>query len=230
MPERPGELIYAQDETPPWPHLLARFPTRRRHLPLSGDGGAGRRSREIAAPRGAKRHWPRHDRGCLHDGSPKCAAGTGGFGLSLSAGRLGHLSAVEPGGGRVVRLAGRLRHGDLRRACEIAVASLINRTRKLFPAVVSGVVIIAVGMKLGRIGASVLFQHAAAHSDTTTASFATAAFALGTDRPRGLGQGIAQAVLLAPWDSCRIRRDGGLPYFSAELLHRLRGGPLFRDP
>ena len=23
MPERPGELIHAQDETPPWPHLLA---------------------------------------------------------------------------------------------------------------------------------------------------------------------------------------------------------------
>jgi hypothetical protein len=23
MPERPGELIYALDETPPWPHLLA---------------------------------------------------------------------------------------------------------------------------------------------------------------------------------------------------------------
>jgi hypothetical protein len=23
MPQRPGELIYALDETPPWPHLLA---------------------------------------------------------------------------------------------------------------------------------------------------------------------------------------------------------------
>ena len=63
-------------------------------------------------------------------------------------------------------------------ACEIAVASLINRTRKLFPAVVSGVVIMAVGLELGKIGASVLFEHAAAHSDQTTASFATAACAL----------------------------------------------------
>jgi xanthine/uracil permease len=59
-------------------------------------------------------------------------------------------------------------------ACEIAVASLINRTRKLFPAVVSGVVIIAVGLELGKIAANVLFQHAAAHSDKTAASFATA--------------------------------------------------------
>ena len=59
-------------------------------------------------------------------------------------------------------------------ACEMVVASLINRTRKLFPAVVSGVVIIAVGLELGKIGASVLFEHAAADSGQTTASFATA--------------------------------------------------------
>jgi xanthine permease XanP len=62
--------------------------------------------------------------------------------------------------------------------CEIAVASLINRTRKLFPAVVSGVVIIAVGLELGKIGASVLFEHAAAYSGHATASFGTAACAL----------------------------------------------------
>jgi hypothetical protein len=48
-------------------------------------------------------------------------------------------------------------------ACEFAVAFLINRTRKLFPVVVSGVVIIAVGLELGKIGSSVLLVHAAAH-------------------------------------------------------------------
>jgi xanthine permease XanP len=62
--------------------------------------------------------------------------------------------------------------------CEIVVAFLVNRTRKLFPAVVSGVVIIAVGLELGRIGASVLFEHAAAHGELTAESFATAACAL----------------------------------------------------
>src|SRR6516225_7617310 len=37
-------------------------------------------------------------------------------------------------------------------ACEIALASLVNRTRKLFPAVVSGVVIMVVGLELGKMG------------------------------------------------------------------------------
>jgi xanthine permease XanP len=40
--------------------------------------------------------------------------------------------------------------------CEIAIASLVNRTRKLFPAVVSGVVIMAVGLEIGKIAAGVL--------------------------------------------------------------------------
>ena len=51
--------------------------------------------------------------------------------------------------------------------CEIALASLVNRTRKLFPAVVSGVVIMAVGLELGKIAAGVLLEHTAAHSEQT---------------------------------------------------------------
>ena len=63
-------------------------------------------------------------------------------------------------------------------ACEVGVSFLINRTRKLFPAVVSGVVIIAVGLELGKIGAGVLLVHNVAHPDLITNSFATAACAL----------------------------------------------------
>ncbi len=63
-------------------------------------------------------------------------------------------------------------------ACEVGISFLINRTRKLFPAVVSGVVIIAVGLELGKIGAGVLLTHNAAHPDLITNSFATAACAL----------------------------------------------------
>jgi xanthine permease XanP len=63
-------------------------------------------------------------------------------------------------------------------ACEIGMASLVKRTRKLFPAVVSGVVIMAVGLELGRIAGSVLFEHYAAHSGQTIGSFATVACAL----------------------------------------------------
>jgi xanthine permease XanP len=63
-------------------------------------------------------------------------------------------------------------------ACEVGVSFLINRTRKLFPAVVSGVVIIAVGLELGKIGAGVLLEHVGTHRDLTTNSFATAGCAL----------------------------------------------------
>ena len=64
--------------------------------------------------------------------------------------------------------------------CETAVASLINWTRKLFPAVVSGVVIIAVGLELGKISAGILFAHTAETGDQVLASFTTAAIALAT--------------------------------------------------
>ena len=44
--------------------------------------------------------------------------------------------------------------------CETAIASLVNWTRKLFPPVVSGVVIMAVGLELGRISARRERHHA----------------------------------------------------------------------
>ncbi|HEX9168549.1 MAG TPA: solute carrier family 23 protein, partial [Roseiarcus sp.] len=64
--------------------------------------------------------------------------------------------------------------------CETAVASLINWTRKLFPPVVSGVVIIAVGLELGKISSGILLAHAAESGDRAAASFATTACALVT--------------------------------------------------
>jgi xanthine permease XanP len=64
--------------------------------------------------------------------------------------------------------------------CETAVASLVTWTRKLFPAVVSGVVIIAVGLELGKISAGILLAHTAEPGDQVLGSFATAAIALAT--------------------------------------------------
>jgi xanthine permease XanP len=64
--------------------------------------------------------------------------------------------------------------------CETTVASLVNWTRKLFPPVVSGVVIIAVGLELGKISTGILLAHAAELGDRASASFATAACALAT--------------------------------------------------
>ncbi|HEY5778619.1 MAG TPA: solute carrier family 23 protein [Terrimicrobiaceae bacterium] len=59
-------------------------------------------------------------------------------------------------------------------ACEALMAQLLNKVRKLFPAVVSGVVIIAVGIELGKIGLGVLFEDAASHDARTERMFATA--------------------------------------------------------
>ncbi len=64
--------------------------------------------------------------------------------------------------------------------CEVLVARLVNRLRKLFPAVVSGVVIIAFGIELGKIGLGVLFEEAAAHDVRTGRMFVAASCVLVT--------------------------------------------------
>jgi xanthine permease XanP len=179
MPERPGELIYALDETPPWPHLLAlgfqhaavicpylvmvALVAEAAKLPHhAAQSAIGLAMIAVAfmtvlqslrlGPVGSGYLCPPVVSAIY---LPSSLAAASSFGFSAVCG--------------MVIFAG---------VCEIAVASLINRTRKLFPAVVSAVVIIAVGLELGKIGASVLFEHAAAHSGHTTASFVTAACAL----------------------------------------------------
>ena len=180
MPERPSELIYALDEKPPWPHLLA---LGFQHVAVICPYLV-----MVALVADAAK-LPHH----VAQSAIGLAMIAVAFMTILQSLRLGPVgsgylcppvvsaiylpssiaAAVSFGFPAVcgmVMFAG---------ACEIAVASLINRVRKLFPAVVSGVVIIAVGIELGKIAGEVLFQHAAEHSASTTASFATAACALG---------------------------------------------------
>ena len=64
--------------------------------------------------------------------------------------------------------------------CEVLVARLVRRLRKLFPPVVSGVVIIAVGIELGKIGLGVLFEAAIEHNLHTGRMFVTAFCVLAT--------------------------------------------------
>src|SRR3984885_10114474 len=179
MPERPVELIYSLDERPPWVQLLglgfqhvavicpylvmvalvaeaAKLP---REAAQSAVGLAMIAVAVMTVLQSLRLGQVGSGYLCPPVVSaiylPSSLAAAASFGLSAVCG--------------MVIFAG---------ACEFAVAFLINRTRKLFPAVVSGVVIIAVGLELGKIGTSVLFVHAAAHRDQTTGSFATAAFAL----------------------------------------------------
>ena len=58
--------------------------------------------------------------------------------------------------------------------CEVLVARLVRKLRKLFPAVVSGVVIIAVGIELGKIGLGVLVEAAVEHNVHAGRMFVTA--------------------------------------------------------
>ena len=113
MPERPSELVYALDERPPWPHLLAlgfqhvavicpylvmvalvaeaaKLP---HHVAQSAIGLA-----MIAV--------------AFMTVLQSLRLGPVGSAISVRR-RLGHLSTVEHSGGRGVRLAGRLRHGEL---------------------------------------------------------------------------------------------------------------------
>jgi xanthine permease XanP len=62
--------------------------------------------------------------------------------------------------------------------CEVAVGGLLNSLRKFFPAVVSGVVIIAVGIELGKIGLGVLFDPKVLHDARVNQMFLTALFVL----------------------------------------------------
>jgi len=62
--------------------------------------------------------------------------------------------------------------------CEVVVGGLLNTLRKFFPAVVSGVVIIAVGIELGKIGLGVLFAPQVMHDPRVNHMFLTALFVL----------------------------------------------------
>src|SRR6476661_5824790 len=62
--------------------------------------------------------------------------------------------------------------------CEVAVGGLLISLRKFFPAVVSGVVIIAVGIELGKIGLGVLFDPKVMHDPRVNDMFLTALLVL----------------------------------------------------
>lgn len=88
--------------------------------------------------------------------------------------------------------------------CEVAVGGLLNSLRKFFPAVVSGVVIIAVGIELGKIGLGVLFDPQVMHAPRVNQMFLTALLVLLT------------MIALAVWAS-------GLPKLLCVLIGILLG-------
>ena len=223
MAKRPTELIYALDERPPWLQLLGLGFQHVAGVPLSGDGGPRRERRETAGPRGRERHRSRHGRGRLHDRHPEVPRlGPVGSGYlcppvvsaiylpsSLAAAASFGISAVC---GMTI-FAG---------VCEIAIASLVNRTRKLFPAVVSGGRTMAVGLEIGKIAAGVLLEHVAARGDQAIGSFATAAFALAAMAGLAVWASGPPKLFCALMGLGRVRGGGRVPGVSAELLRGFR--------
>jgi xanthine permease XanP len=65
-------------------------------------------------------------------------------------------------------------------ACEVVIGRSLDAFRKYFPPVVSGVVIIAVGLELGKIGLGVVFEPVVRHDPGAGARFLTAACVVAT--------------------------------------------------
>jgi NCS2 family nucleobase:cation symporter-2 len=116
-------------------------------------------------------------------------------------------------------------------ACEALIGQLLNRLRKLFPAVVSGVVIIAVGMELGKIGLGVLFDDANAHDPRSARMFATSLGVLTTMTvlavwAKGLPRLLcALAGILGGYGMSAL-----LGLFPADFRENLSASPVFAVP
>jgi xanthine permease XanP len=64
--------------------------------------------------------------------------------------------------------------------CEMAIGRILDLFRKFFPPVVSGVVIVAVGLELGKIGTGVVLEPVIAHHPDAATKFLTALGVLAT--------------------------------------------------
>jgi xanthine permease XanP len=177
--ERPSELTYALNERPPWTHLIG--------LGLQHVAVMCPYFVMVALVAGAARLT--HEAAQSAIGFAMIAVALMTILQSLRLGPVGSgylcppvVSAIYLPSSLAVAssfgVAGVCGMTIFAGTCETAVASLADWTRKLFPAVVSGVVIIAVGLELGKISTGILFAHAAESGDRASASFATAACAL----------------------------------------------------
>lgn len=116
-------------------------------------------------------------------------------------------------------------------ACEAAMAQLVNKLRKLFPAVVSGVVIIAVGIELGKIGLGLLLEDARAGDARTERMFVTALCVLVT--MTGLcvwAKGILRLLCALMGILVGYVVAALLGVFPKDFVEQLSGSPVFAVP
>lgn len=116
-------------------------------------------------------------------------------------------------------------------AFEAVIGQLLNRLRKLFPAVVSGVVIIAVGIELGKIGLGVLFEDATAHDPRTRTEFATALCVLITMTGLAVwAKGLPRLLCALTGILVGYAMAALFGLFRADFYENLSGSPIFAVP
>ena len=116
-------------------------------------------------------------------------------------------------------------------AFEAVIGQLLNKLRKLFPAVVSGVVIVAVGIELGKIGLGVLFEDATAHDPQTRTEFATALCVLITMTGLAVwAKGLPRLLCALTGILVGYGMAALFGLFRAEFYENLSGSPIFAVP
>jgi xanthine permease XanP len=115
--------------------------------------------------------------------------------------------------------------------CEAIVARFVRKLRKLFPAVVSGVVIIAVGIELGKIGMGVLFEEGVTHDIATERSFVTAVCVLVTMTSLAIwAKGLPKLLCALIGILVGYAVAAPLGVFPSDFASQLSGSPLFAVP
>ena len=116
-------------------------------------------------------------------------------------------------------------------ACEAVIGQLVNKLRKLFPAVVSGVVIMAVGVELGKIGLGVLFDDATAHDPRSSMMFATAICVLVTMTALGVwARGLPRLLCALAGILIGYGISAFFGLFPADFTAKLAESPIFAVP
>jgi xanthine permease XanP len=116
-------------------------------------------------------------------------------------------------------------------ACETIIGQLVNKLHKLFPAVVSGVVIMAVGVELGKIGLGVLFDDATAHDPRSSMMFATAICVLVTMTALGVwARGLPRLLCALAGILIGYGISAFFGLFPADFTAKLAESPIFAVP
>jgi xanthine permease XanP len=116
-------------------------------------------------------------------------------------------------------------------ACEVVIGRSLNAFRKFFPPVVSGVVIVAVGLELGKIGLGVVFEPVISHEPDAPAKFLTAALVIATMTSLAVwGKGAPKLLCVLIGILLGYAIAAVLGHFPEGFAARLSSSPLYTLP